>query len=121
MAQELRQMDPQERGQRMRDFLTDLRKQVGEQLNDQQRAKFQEKVDQLRGRFRDAFAGNGAATTMPAGGQGRGAILLQRVEEALAKLDLSDAQKQVIRGIVDDARTKMLDVRAKMEAGATLD
>src|SRR5205823_12915921 len=97
--------------------------QLREQLNEDQKTKLDEKIQELRGQVQQRFGGAGAggagATSQPGGpGQRPGQMLLQRLQDDLAKLDLTDDQKTKIKSIVEDARGKMQELRAMVQAGS---
>jgi Spy/CpxP family protein refolding chaperone len=60
-----------------------------------------------------ADATSGTPATQPAAGQGR----LAKLKEAMAKLDLTSGQKEKIKTIMEDARSKMEAARS----GGTVD
>jgi Spy/CpxP family protein refolding chaperone/peroxiredoxin len=123
MAQELRTMDPQERGQKLRELTNGVRDQIRQVLNPDQKATFDEKVQELRGQLQQRFGGGDGATTQPgsAPGEGPGQMLLRRFQEGVAKLELTDDQKTKVKSILDDASTKMQELRAKVASGASRD
>ena len=88
--------DPQERQQKGRELFNTLREQVGTLLDDTQKAKAKEIFSKGRG------GGNGNA--------------MEALKGNLQKLDLSDAQKERVKTMMDDMKKKFEELRAEGSA-----
>jgi Spy/CpxP family protein refolding chaperone len=105
---QLRDLEPQERAEKMREFLKEVHDNVAAELDDSQKKVFEEKLQQLR-------PGQGGG---PGGGGQGGMMMFERLENAVKQLDLSDEQKQQVEKIVADAKKKIQESREKIQNGA---
>jgi Spy/CpxP family protein refolding chaperone/peroxiredoxin len=96
MRQELENVAPRDRMERMREFFGSVREDVASVLTDEQKHEFQKKMDGLRDRMREA------------GGPGG---IPDRLRDNLQKLDLSDEQKAKIKDLFEDVQAKMQAIR----------
>lgn len=90
-------------GRKMMQINTELREQLAQILTDEQKAKLEQ-----------AFPGRPGDGPGPGAGPGPGgpiAIMGQRLEENLAKLDLNQQQKEQIRKLQEDLRQQLEKVR----------
>ena len=132
IAPQLKDMQQQERQQKIRDMMMDLREKIGGVLTDDQKQKLQEKIQAMRGGgagrlFRGTGAGDpaGAAAGQPQTPPAQDGSLpprvqqpLDRLEESLATLGLSGEQKTQVQSIVDDGKKQLADVREKVQNGS---
>ncbi len=88
----------------MRQLLVDTRDQIVDVLTDAQKAEFQEKLKAAQ----SAGAGSGPAA------------MVQRIETALEKLDLSEDQKSQIKETFAHVKSEVQDLQKQVQAG-TLD
>jgi Spy/CpxP family protein refolding chaperone len=123
---EMRDMDPQQRREQMRDRMASVHKQVEAELNEQQQAQLKAKLDEIRG---PAFGPPGARDGVepppgppPAPGAGPGPDrqrpvmeMLRHAFESLDKLELSDEQKQKLDAVRQETRAAMQQLRAQAE------
>jgi Spy/CpxP family protein refolding chaperone/peroxiredoxin len=114
---EVQALEPQERMERVGEFFRDVRNELAAVMNDEQRAKLDEKLMEARQAMRGKFAG--ATTTAPAPRDGamRPGEMLERLRDAVTKLDLTVGQKEQIRSLVDEAQGKGEALREEMRAG----
>lgn len=91
-------LQPEERRQKMQEFMSALKDKIAATLTPEQKTKF----DQMQ--FGLAAGGN------------RGQ-LGERLKETLEKLDLTDDQKAKVKPIMEDARKKMEELRAEAQSG----
>ena len=90
---ELQNATQGQRAQRVRDIFKDLREQVRSALSPEQQKELRRKIS------------SGASDRM------------KRLHDALAKIDLSDDQKQKIQSLLEDARSKFEEARKAGAAG----
>lgn len=102
MRQDLANVSPQERGDRIREFVSSLREKIGGVLTDEQKKEFQQKMQELRG---------GAA-----GGAGGG--MVDRLRDSLQKLDLSDEQRAKIKDLFEEVQSKVQQAREEADGQA---
>ena len=129
---QMRDMQPQERQQKLRDIMMGTRDKIKDVLTPDQQQKFAQKMDALRqqrpgGRF--GGQGNGAgnatnsATTLPSNSQPqpgqRIEAMMQRLQESLAALNLNADQKSQADKIVQDTKAQLDDLRTKARGGGT--
>lgn len=108
LMEETADLDRQERGQRMREAMEEVRGQVEEQLTAEQKEKFAAKLEEVREQARQRMQqGQGQGQ-----GQGRGMNIVGRLEEAIATLNLTGEQKEQADKIVAELRTKADEIRA---------
>lgn len=99
MGPELRDMDPTERQQRTREFLTDLREKVVAVLDDEQKPIFEQKLDELR------------QNPGPGDRAGRWGGALERFRAATSELDLTEEQRGKVETVLNEVREKMHAIR----------
>jgi Spy/CpxP family protein refolding chaperone len=104
LRQELAQSDlrPRERMARVRDAMAQYREQLAGVLDKEQLAAFHQKLSE---RF---------PATRPGAGRGRG-MVMQRINEAMEQLELSDQQKGEVDAILAESRQKMQQLRQEVE------
>jgi Spy/CpxP family protein refolding chaperone len=101
-----RDLPPEERVQHVREFTQKLVGDVKAVLNDEQKAKFDQRVAELQSQRGGA---QGGGQGMGQGGQTR------RMREAIDALNLSDDQKQKVDGIFKDMETKVADAQKESQ------
>ena len=119
---QLEDLAPRDRMERVGEFFRGVREDLSKVLNDEQRAVFNKKMDEARERFRAGAANR--PTTGPAGaapgpdGRRPGQQFLERMRDAIPKLDLSDAQKAKIKDLMDDVKKKGDELRQQVQGGS---
>jgi peroxiredoxin len=111
MGAEMREMSQQQRLEKYRQMITDLREDIGKELNSDQKVKFNEAMDKVR--MGPAASG---ATTQPAGGQGITQIMM-RMRSRLEQLGLSDEQKEKAKKVFQDTTDKLKQLGTSTERG----
>ena len=104
MRQSLANSAPKERMDRMGEFFATFQQKVSSVLNDEQKAKFNQKVEAARERLRAAGGPEGIA---------------ERLKQNLEKLQLNEEQKTKVKSVLEDARAKMQ--KAREEAGGQME
>ena len=105
MQPELQDLPAQERGARVREFTQKLVSDVKGVLNDEQKAKFDQRVAELQQQRGGAGGGQGAGQ----GGQ------MRRMREAAASLDLSPEQKTKVDEILSKAEKDVEQARQESQ------
>lgn len=112
LMEESRDMEPQERGQKMREFNTALQDEIKSVLDDAQKKEFDQKLSEMRpGRGQGQGAG-------PGGGQGQGqgvGQLGRRFRDAMAKIELTEEQKPKVDAILTDLDKKVTAMREETQ------
>jgi len=98
---QMQDMTPQERMEKVRDFLSDVKQKVEAELTDGQKEEFEKKFQESR----------------PQGAVGAGAVV-ERFRANLQSLNLTDEQKQKTDEILKDTGEKLKDVASEQDAGA---
>jgi Spy/CpxP family protein refolding chaperone len=131
LSQKLADADPSDRYQMLGDFVKQLHSQLANLLSDGQLAQLDKNIGPLlTGRRAGQFGGGGGAATQPAAGAGAGAGrnnfggpgggIIQAMQQALAKVDLSDDQKQEVQELLKDAGAQVAALRQKAQGGANI-
>jgi len=94
LREDLKDADPQERRETMRQFMQAIRKKIEAELTEEQRAALESKIQEMRQRG----PGGEGATTRPAPGGAAGIDRLERLADALEKLELTDEQRVAVTG-----------------------
>lgn len=110
-AAEMQNADQQERGTRMREFMMNLRGDIQTILTPEQNEQFETKLQEMRQR------GGQGQPGAPGQGGGRGLQQFMRLQESLNKLDLSAEQKGQVENVMMDARSRLQELRGKMQDG----
>jgi peroxiredoxin len=113
MGAEMREMSQQQRLEKYRQMITDLREDIGKELNSDQKAKFNEAMEKV-GRP-NALSAPGS-TTQPAGGQGITQMMM-RMRSRLEQLGLSDEQKENAKKVFQDTTEKLKQLSTSTERG----
>jgi Spy/CpxP family protein refolding chaperone len=108
LSQELANTPVTQRYQKLLEFSKQIRGELSGVLNDDQLSSLDDKMKS----FTAPRLGN-----RPPGGPG----ILDNIQQALAKLDLTDDQKQQIKDVMDQVRQKVADVRQKAQAGENVE
>ncbi len=122
LRQQLQDLEPRERMQRMQETFQGLQQKINEVLTSDQKAVFEKKLAEMRQNFRGGGrpTGAGAAnrpTSRPSERFG-GGMFLDRLKENLAKLDLSDEQKTKIKTLFDEVKPKAEALRQQAQSGS---
>jgi len=104
LSQTLADMQPQDRYPKLAAFSKEIRQDLAGVLTDDQMKTLDQKLG--------SDGGQRPAAPQNAGG------MLETVQQALAKLDLSDDQKQQVKDLISSAREKFADIRKSAAAGA---
>ncbi len=134
LSQKLADADPSDRYQMLGDFVKQLHSQLANLLSDGQLAQLDKNIGPLTGRRVGQFGGG--ATTQPTAGPGVGAGvgagtgrnnfgggaggIILAMQQALAKVDLSDDQKQEVQELLKDAGSQIAALRQKAQGGANV-
>jgi hypothetical protein len=122
LVEQTQDMSPRDRAERVRELLAETRTSIEAVLNDDQKQQLAEKIEAAKAtreaRRAERRAQDGS-TTQPGATQG-GQAIIQRLETALSKLELTDAQKAEAQTIVADLKAQIDDLRsgAAGDAGA---
>jgi hypothetical protein len=114
LSAELANLPAAQRYPKLMDFSKQIRQELAAQLNDDQLSTLDEKMKAITAPRQANRAG---ADRAGAGGVG----IVQNIQQALAKLDLTDDQKGQIKDVMDQVRQKVGDIRQKMQAGENVD
>lgn len=115
MLPEMRNATQQERMEKYKQILTDLRDDIDQVLTPDQKKKFNESMEAVR----SGFAGQPGPTTQPgAGGGGPGTALMMRMRSKLEQLGLTDDQKAKAKKVLEDAGQKMRQIASSTERGS---
>jgi peroxiredoxin len=106
--QEMQQLEPQERRARMREMTQDLNEQITAALTEDQKAIFQQKIEEMRTQGRR----DGAQPAEP-GAAGRVGAVIEQIRQAVEQLKLDDDQKAKVDAILRDTRAKLQVLRAE--------
>ncbi len=120
LVSQTQEMAPRDRADRLRELLTETRTSIEAVLNDEQKAQLAEKLDAARAQ-REARQADRNADQQPqpnarrqrgaAGQQGPAAQVIERMESAVGKLDLSAEQKSQVETVMADLKAQLLDIR----------
>jgi Spy/CpxP family protein refolding chaperone len=123
LRDELRQLEPRERRERMQQHMESLREKINAELTEEQRAALEEKTQQQQERWRERMGRRGGGGDGPATRPGPGAGAgfrgfggpdqVDRLTEALTQLDLTDEQQQKIADALDELRDSMDQLRGQ--------
>jgi hypothetical protein len=103
--------------------MMDLRQKIADVLTDEQKQQLQEKLQNLR-QGGGRFGAGGPAVGQPPTTRPDQAMppriqqTLQRLQESIATLELSDDQKRQVQSIIDDGKKQLMEMRDKVQAGA---
>jgi len=103
-------LEPREKLQKFGARFKQLKEDIAAVLDPSQKEQF-EKLTPAAGQGGGAGAGAGA---------GAGNIV-QRIKEAIDKLDLTPEQKPKVEAVLEDLKTKMADLRAQVQSGTSRD
>lgn len=129
LMQTVRDLPPQERRQKMRDFAMSVREKIAGLLTDEQRVTFRQKMEELREQVAGGGGGGGGrvqASNGPGAGPGgaggpRGdepGPVVRRLREAMTMLDLSADQKQKVDAVLNDVQDKARELRREAQGDA---
>jgi Spy/CpxP family protein refolding chaperone len=124
LAEQTADMDRRDRAGRVRELMAEMRSEIEASLTDAQKQEFDTKLAEARERLRGAGPGAGAAPGANAdpvapGAAGRGGVrMVERLESAIAQLDLSAEQKSQAGKIFADLRAVADRARADVAGGA---
>ncbi len=108
VMQELRDLDPQERRQRIREMTEQLNDEIMGLLDEDQKTAFREKIDALRERAGQFAREARQPGTQPAGRVG---AMVEQLRDAIEQLQLSDDQKAKAEQVLGDMRIKLRILR----------
>ena len=127
LREEMEEIDPRDRMARATEFFQDIREELSAVLNADQKALLDKRIDEARRDFRERRgAGPATAPAAPAApppprrrdaGPERPGVALERLREAMSKIDLTDEQKQKIKSLIEDVQSKGMALRQQAEAG----
>ena len=100
IMEETKDLEPKDRKSRVKEFLTKTRSDISAVLNDEQKQAFDAKLTEAKTRVRER-AGQGGQP--------------ERLQTAMASLDLTAEQKQSIDGIVSESKTRFQELRKDAE------
>ena len=104
-------IDPRDRRTRAEEIFGTMRKEIAAALTEEQRQTLREKMNQLRPPGGQRRGGEGPPPTTRPGPLG------ERLQQSLAKLDLSDDQKKKVEGVLADAKKQGEELREGLMAG----
>ncbi|HEV2295353.1 MAG TPA: deiodinase-like protein [Tepidisphaeraceae bacterium] len=108
---ELESMEGRERRQRVEEILGTMRKAVNDTLSEEQRQTLRKKMKELRPAAARRPGVEGRVPTTRPG------PFIERLQQTLARLGLSDDQKKRIEAIISDAKGQMEEVREGLLSG----
>jgi Spy/CpxP family protein refolding chaperone len=127
LSQKLADAEPSDRYQMLGDFVKQLHSQLANLLSDGQLAELDQKIGPLAGRRNGQFGGGATTQSNVSSGAGAGRNnfgagggILQAMQQALAKVDLSDDQKQEVQQLLKDAGGQLAALRQKAQGGENI-
>ena len=111
MAPQLKNLSPDERREKMKSALGDVREKMMSILTPEQKKKLRE-----AGPLAQQVPGG--ATTAPSGGPGQDTPMINRMRQAVVALGLTPEQKTQVDTIFDDASKQAIELRKEAAGGA---
>ncbi len=107
----LESMEPQERREQMEEIMATVRKTVSDALTEEQRQALRKRMGALRGGGGQAPGGEGTAPTTRPG------PFVERFQQNMEKLDLTDDQRKKVESVLADAKTQLAELREGLVSG----